>query len=116
MTARFPGAQTVPRAGRSGDDGELDHNVTNHYTDRNSCPTRCSGRDPGLEPGESLGVAMKTNKPSSPERPDPSNQPVAKKPYQKPAFRYQRVFETMALSCGKIDPTQGQCQVNTKNS
>ena len=74
------------------------------------------GRDPGLVPGESLGVAMKTHDPSPPERPDPPSQPVAKKPYQKPAFRYQRVFETMALSCGKIDPTQGQCQVNTKNS
>ena len=30
-------------------------------------------------------------------------------PYQKPAFRYERVFETMALACGKINPTQGQC-------
>ena len=59
---------------------------------------------------------MKTNKPSSPERPDPSSQPVAKKPYQKPAFRYQRVFETMALSCGKIDPTSGACKAVKKNS
>ncbi len=74
------------------------------------------GRHPLSVPGESLGAVMKTNDPSSPERPDPPSQPVAKKPYQKPAFRYQRVFETMALSCGKIDPTQGQCQVNTKNS
>jgi hypothetical protein len=34
---------------------------------------------------------------------------AAKLPYQKPAFRYERVFETMALACGKINPTQGQC-------
>lgn len=25
-----------------------------------------------------------------------------RKPYQKPAFRFERVFETMALACGKI--------------
>lgn len=40
----------------------------------------------------------------------------AKEPYEKPSFRYERVFETMALTCGKIDPTQLQCQINTKNS
>ena len=39
-----------------------------------------------------------------------------KLPYQKPAFRYERVFETMALACGKINPTQGQCQSLLKNS
>jgi hypothetical protein len=33
-----------------------------------------------------------------------------KKAYQKPAFRYERVFETQALSCGKIAPTQSTCQ------
>ena len=31
---------------------------------------------------------------------------TAKKAYQEPAFRHERVFETMALSCGKIQPTQ----------
>ena len=40
----------------------------------------------------------------------------AKKPYLKPAFRYERVFETMALSCGKVDTTQGQCKFNRKVS
>jgi hypothetical protein len=34
-----------------------------------------------------------------------------KKPYQKPAFRYERVFETQALSCGKTATgVSGQCQ------
>jgi hypothetical protein len=33
----------------------------------------------------------------------------AKKQYQKPAFRYERVFETIALACGKIAPTSGAC-------
>jgi hypothetical protein len=41
---------------------------------------------------------------------------VIKKPYQKPAFRYERVFETLALSCGKVNPTQSQCRFNRKVS
>jgi hypothetical protein len=39
-----------------------------------------------------------------------------KKPYQKPARRRERVFETTALACGKISGTQGQCSSNRKNS
>ena len=39
-----------------------------------------------------------------------------KKPYLKPAFRHEQVFETMALACGKLNPTQSQCRVNRKNS
>ncbi len=40
----------------------------------------------------------------------------AKKPYVKPAFRHERVFETMALACGKIAGTQLTCKVNKKSS
>jgi hypothetical protein len=39
-----------------------------------------------------------------------------KKPYQKPAFLHERVFETMALSCGKVRGTEGQCKHNRKSS
>lgn len=39
-----------------------------------------------------------------------------KKSYQKPKVRFERVFETMALSCGKIEPTQGNCNSNRKTS
>ena len=39
-----------------------------------------------------------------------------KKPYVKPSFEYERVFETMALACGKLSPTQSQCRFNRKNS
>jgi len=43
-----------------------------------------------------------------------SNHPEAlvsqgRKRYQKPTFRFEQVFETMALVCGKIDPTQSSC-------
>jgi len=39
-----------------------------------------------------------------------------KKPYQKPGFRFERVFETMALACGKIHNVEAQCRFNRKNS
>jgi hypothetical protein len=40
----------------------------------------------------------------------------ARKPYVKPAFRHEQVFETMALTCGKIQTTQAQCRFNRKTS
>jgi hypothetical protein len=45
-------------------------------------------------------------------RPEPTQ---ARKPYEKPAFRYERVFETQALSCGKIGGSS-QCHRNKKTS
>jgi hypothetical protein len=41
---------------------------------------------------------------------------VGKKLYLKPEVRYERVFETMALACGKVQTTEGQCAHNRKNS
>lgn len=52
--------------------------------------------------------------PTQPARSD--SQKKTKKPYRKPEFRHERVFETMALQCGKISPTQGQCKFNRKAS
>jgi hypothetical protein len=40
----------------------------------------------------------------------------AKRPYTKPAFQHEKVFETMALACGKLSPTQAQCRFNRRNS
>jgi len=45
-----------------------------------------------------------------------SEPPCPRKPYQKPAFRCERVFETTALACGKISPTQSHCRFNRKTS
>jgi hypothetical protein len=42
--------------------------------------------------------------------------PPARKPYQKPEFRRERIFETMALACGKISSTQKQCRFRTRSS
>jgi hypothetical protein len=36
-------------------------------------------------------------------------QSAKKKPYQKPAFRRERVFETMALQCGKTNNGVPHC-------
>ena len=40
----------------------------------------------------------------------------SKRPYVKPDFQYEKVFETMALACGKLGPTQAQCRFNRRNS
>ncbi len=39
-----------------------------------------------------------------------------KKPYTKPTFRFERVFETQALSCGKTSSVIANCKPNRKNS
>lgn len=39
-----------------------------------------------------------------------------KKPYQKPEFRFERVFETAALACGKIAGTSAICNSSRKTS
>ncbi len=41
---------------------------------------------------------------------------TAKKPYVKPQVRHERVFETMALTCGKVQTTQSGCHQNRKTS
>jgi len=40
----------------------------------------------------------------------------AKKPYRKPEVRHERVFETMALSCGEAHSTQGPCVYTRRDS
>ena len=39
-----------------------------------------------------------------------------KKPYQKPSFRHEKIFETMALQCGKVQSTEWSCHSNRKSS
>jgi hypothetical protein len=46
----------------------------------------------------------------------PANKGQAKKSYVKPDFRHEKVFETMALRCGKVQGTQGQCNHNRSAS
>ena len=39
-----------------------------------------------------------------------------RKAYSKPEFRFEEVFETMALACGKTPAGGSQCNFNRKNS
>ena len=55
---------------------------------------------------------MATNDASS----DNPRTPAAKKPYEKPSFRYEKVFVTTALSCGKTNSTEGSCFRNLSAS
>jgi hypothetical protein len=41
---------------------------------------------------------------------------TAKRPYQKPAVRYEQVFETRALTSGKVGVTQGPWHFERKTS
>jgi hypothetical protein len=51
---------------------------------------------------------------SSREEPRPAA--IEKKPYEKPGFRYEQVFVTSALSCGKITTTSASCHSNLSAS
>jgi hypothetical protein len=57
-------------------------------------------------------MTNETSKDSSSE----AREATVKKPYKTPSFRFDRVFEVSALSCGKIDATQGNCHSNRKIS
>jgi hypothetical protein len=39
-----------------------------------------------------------------------------KRKYVKPSFRFERVFETQALSCGKLPTQVGQCNHRPSSS
>lgn len=42
--------------------------------------------------------------------------PRGKRPYVKPAFVREAVFEATALACGKISPAAAQCNMVSKKS
>ena len=44
----------------------------------------------------------------------PQTAATTKKPYEKPSFRFEKVFVTSALSCGKVSFTQQSC-IGTNN-
>lgn len=41
---------------------------------------------------------------------------TARKPYTPPAFRFDKVFEVMALACGKVHATEHNCRLSRKSS
>jgi hypothetical protein len=53
--------------------------------------------------------------------PGPGDEPSeakgrTRKPYEKPTFAREQLFETMALACGKTNPISGACRAVKKNS
>jgi hypothetical protein len=40
---------------------------------------------------------------------EPRSVAAVKKPYEKPSFRFEQVFVTSALSCGKVNPSDTSC-------
>jgi hypothetical protein len=56
------------------------------------------------------------NRPSSEEQTVQESRQSCKKPYQKPEFRFERVFETTALACGKFPGGGSSCHRRRKNS
>lgn len=66
------------------------------------------------ELGKSTGLRMSQDNRSSDDQ--KTGEPKPKKPYQKPEFRYERVFETMALSCGKRIGFGGDCRPRPRQS
>jgi len=62
-----------------------------------------------------MSTSNAINQPAS--QPDDARaQSGAKRPYHKPEVRYEQVFETTALSCGKVQTTQGSCASNRSAS
>ena len=58
----------------------------------------------------------KNRPPAGPETNPLESHYQGKKPYKKPEFRFEKVFETMALACGKIAITQQNCRGRRRRS
>jgi hypothetical protein len=48
--------------------------------------------------------------------PDNPRTPDTRQPYEKPSFRYEKVFVTTALTCGKIGASSTACVGSPKVS
>lgn len=59
---------------------------------------------------------MANGNPLGPEEKRLIQKKLSKRPYTKPAFRFERVLETQALSCGKIIGFAGNCVHHRKAS
>jgi len=69
--------------------------------------------EPDLSGSRASGEPTKT---STTQSADEGAGEEPKKPYLKPSFEYERVFETMALRCGKVASTERLCHFNRKTS
>jgi len=61
-------------------------------------------------------MTLKNRLPADEEKNALDSQHPSKKPYRKPEFRLEKVFETMALACGKLAPTMQTCRGSRRRS
>ena len=80
---------------------------------RESNPYNCGKIKRGLL--VQMELTKKTMEARSQNVSDERSEMPGRKPYVKPAFQLEKVFETMALACGKVG-TIGQCAGNKKAS
>ena len=59
---------------------------------------------------------MANGNPALPDDKRATSKNSTKKTYSKPAFRFERVFETQALSCGKVASHGTICKTFSKSS
>jgi len=59
---------------------------------------------------------MENNQTDASAHGEDSAEQKSKKPYSRPAFQYEKVFETMALACGKIGLATSGCAGSPKAS
>ena len=59
---------------------------------------------------------MANGNPDAAEDKRPTQKNPGKRLYTKPKFRFERVFETQALSCGKTHSHGTICKLNPKSS
>jgi len=58
---------------------------------------------------------LKANSNEQQQQPAPAGE-TRRKPYMKPDVKHERVFETLALTCGKVGVTQFTCHAARKAS
>jgi hypothetical protein len=61
-------------------------------------------------------MAMTQSEQTNRLQPPKGAQRTEKKTYQKPEVRHEQVFETRALTCGKMQITQSGCHFERKTS
>jgi hypothetical protein len=83
------------------------------YTSAQHNPERSFAGPGGIQ---ELRISMSQKDKTSVEQKNAAESRLpAKRPYHKPEFRFERVFETMALACAKTG-TQGGCSIIKKRS
>ena len=70
----------------------------------------------GVQCANVVDLSVNMNQDQEHDKRPGDDRPIGKKPYLKPSYEFERAFETMALSCGKVNITQMQCKFNRKNS